>query len=202
MDPMRRRAVLRLFSLSALAVAAAPSLTGCVQDPQDPGLQGSGAVDGVELVAADVERAPGDPATIPAVVAAAHRSGGALFGRLAGTPDNLVLSPYSVQVALAMTANGAAGRTRAELERAIGDVRVERANPGLNALTAHVASLAGPREKADGTPTEVVLDAANSLFGQRDVRWEQPFLDALARDYGAGLRTVAALRARAERLTY
>lgn len=36
----------------------------------------------------------------------------------------------------------------------------------------------------------MALDGANQLFGQSGVAWEREFLDLLAREYGAGLRTV------------
>ena len=36
----------------------------------------------------------------------------------------------------------------------------------------------------------IALDSANQVFGQRDYPWEEPFLDALAASYGAGLREV------------
>lgn len=65
-----------------------------------------------------------------------------------------------------------------------------RFHAGLNALTAYVEGLAGPQDRADGTTAELALDGANQLYGQQGVGWEREFLDLLAREYGAGLRTV------------
>ena len=48
--------------------------------------------------------------------------------------QNLLLSPYSVMQALAMTANGAAGSTRSEMERALGGIPVEMLNEYLYTL--------------------------------------------------------------------
>ncbi len=48
--------------------------------------------------------------------------------------QNLLLSPYSVMQALAMTANGAAGSTRSEMEGALGGIPVEMLNEYLYTL--------------------------------------------------------------------
>lgn len=185
---MNRRDLLKLLSLSTLAVAAAPLLSGCGADEPAPGV----TIEGVDLVAADVPRAAGDPGAIAAVVAAMHATGGALLGTLgAGEQGNVAISPYSVAAALALTANGARGRTLAQLAPVLGGTRgIEEVNGGLNALTSHVESLAGPVEKSDGTRTELALDAANAVFGQQGTTWERPFLETLAASYGAGMNTV------------
>ena len=67
--------------------------------------------------------------------------------------------------ALALTANGAKDETLDQLELVFGGTGIERVNGGLNALTTHLESLAGEVEKSEGTRTELVLDAANALFG-------------------------------------
>jgi serine protease inhibitor len=113
-----------------------------------------------------------------------------LYRRLAATPGNLVCSPYSVAVALAMTRNGAIGRTADEMDRVLHAPGLERFNAGMNALVQRLEDRAGTRRRLTGEESELVLDAANSLWGQHDLRWEQPFLDALAQWYGAGMRLV------------
>ena len=45
---------------------------------------------------------------------------------------NVLLSPYSLMQALAMTANGAAGDTRAEMEQVLGGLPLDTLNSGLN----------------------------------------------------------------------
>lgn len=190
MGMMQRRDVLRLLSLSALAVAAGGSLAACGSDAgpteRDPVTAGD-----VRPVSADVDRVAGDEAAVPGLVAALHATGGALYGSVAADPGtNVAISPYSVLVAMALTLNGAKGATQQQIVDLYGGADVATVNGGLNALTAHVEGLAGPVEKADGTKTELALDAANALFGQQDVTWEEPFLETLAREYGAGLQTV------------
>lgn len=184
---MDRRDLLKLLSLSALAVTAAPLLTGC----GDERAGGTTTSPGTELVAADVPRAAGDEGAIGDVVPAMHATGGSVLGTLgAEVEGNLAVSPYSIAVVLALTANGAVGATRRQLELVSGGIATERVNGGLNALTTHVESLAGEVEKADGTRTELALDSANALFGQEGMRWEQPFLETLAASYGAGMDVV------------
>ena len=76
--------------------------------------------------------------------------GGRVYGALASTDGNLAISPYSIEVALAMTLNGAGGQTAAEMR---------------------------------------------DVLGEGTTPWSKPFLDALASDYGAGMRTVDFIRA-------
>ncbi len=176
------------FRLAALATLASPLAAACGTDEgrQRGGSDVSGGGE-VELVSADVDRAPGDPRAIPGVVAAMHRFAGGVYGALPGDA-NLVLSPYSIAVALGMTLNGAGGTTAEEMRRVLG--ADDRFHAGLNALTAHVEGLAGRQQRADGSKAELELDAANQLFGQQGVDWEAGFLDPLAEQYGAGVRLV------------
>ena len=179
-----RRDALRLAALAALA---SPLLAACGAD--QPGKKGGGStVAGrIEFVSGDAERLPGDPGAIPDVVSALHRFAGGLYGALPAG-DNLVLSPYSVAVALGMALSGAGGTTAREMRDVLG--ADDRYPAGLNALTAHVEGLAATEKRADGSSADIALAAANQLFGQAGVGWETPFLDLLAEQYGAGLRTV------------
>lgn len=183
---MTRRDMIRL---AVLATLAQPLLAACGDGGNDDE-RGAGGVsegDGIELVRSDVERAAGDHGAIPDVVAAMHRFAGGVYGALPAD-GNLVLSPYSIAVALGMTLTGAGGTTAEEMRAVLG--ADEHFHSGLNALTAHVEGLAGRQERADGSEAEIALDAANQLFGRQGVGWEQPFLDVLAEEYGAGMRTV------------
>ena len=63
-------------------------------------------------------------------------------------------------------------------------------NSGLNALQHHLDGRAGVRRRADGTTGVISLDTANSLWAQAGTRWQDEFLHALARSYGAGVRLV------------
>jgi len=173
-----RRAVLRLV----IATAIASSVAACGRGAREVG--------GLALVKSHLARSTGMPDAVPEVVQALHALAGGLYGQLATKQGNLVLSPYSVAVALGMTVPGAAGRTVTEIRHVLG-VRTDTAfHSGLNALSASVEALAGIQYRLDGSTAEVALQSANQLYGQDGVAWERDFLDLLAREYGAGLRTV------------
>ena len=185
-----RRDAIRLAVLAALAqplLAACGSESGDDSGKHSPGGKDVGSGEKLELVSSSVERVAGDPAAVPDVVAAMHRFAGGVYAALP-SDGNLVLSPYSIAVALGMTLNGAAGTTAEEMRTVLG--ADDRFHAGLNALTAHVEGLAGQQERGDGSKADIAIDAANQLFGQQGVGWEEGFLDPLAEQYGAGIRLV------------
>ena len=63
-------------------------------------------------------------------------------------------------------------------------------NGGIGALTRAIEGLAGPVELEDGTSDRIALDSANQLFGDGSTTWGRAFLTVLAKEYGAGMRTV------------
>ena len=142
------------------------------------------------LAVSALARDGGERAFRLGAVAAVQAFTGDLFERLAAKPGNLVCSPYSVAAALAMTRNGARGQTAQELDQVLHVRALDQFNSGLNSLTQLVEGRAGQRVRADGSKATISLDVANSLWGQRDTRWQQAFLDVLARDYGAGMHLV------------
>ena len=162
-----------------LALLATPLVAACRLEDKAGVVRGAGGTS--DLVSSSVARAPGDGAALPAAVRSLWTIGGGLWEQLSGEAGNLALSPYSIATALAMTVNGAAGQTRAEMLAVLAAASADELNQGVNALTREVEALASKK---------VTLAAANQLFGQRGVAWEQDFLDVLAREYGAGLRTV------------
>jgi serpin B len=184
---LSRRDLLHAGTVAGLVVAAPSLFAGCSDGSSSPP-KSTGASGGIRLVSSDVARAAADPAAIGSGAGAVLALGAGLYGHLAGQPGNLALSPYSAAVALGMTVNGAAGPTRDEMLEVLAASDTATLDDGLNALTAYVESLAGPvpHEK----DAEIALASANQLFGQAEVAWERPFLDTLARSFGAGLREV------------
>lgn len=187
---MNRRDVLRVGLLATLGMGVAPGLTGCGSTPSRADKSKGGAVGTGEVAMSQVARTAADASALPAAVDVVHAFGTDLYRRLAARPGNVVCSPYSVAVALAMTRNGARGSTATEMDRVLHAPRLAELNSGFNALALHLDSRAGERRRADGSAAKLSLAAANSLWGQQEVRWEQTFLDALARSYGTGLRMV------------
>jgi serine protease inhibitor len=179
---LTRRDVLRAAALSAVGVAAFPLVTGCGRQPSEAVSTGLATSPAARLVADRSAREPG--------ARAVQAFGTDLFRAMALKEGNLLCSPYSVAVALGMTRNGARGSTAEEMDGVLHTTSAAELNAGLNALTQHVESLAHERERPDGSVAKVTVDAANSLWGQHGVRWERPFLDALAESYGTGMRRV------------
>ena len=115
---------------------------------------------------------------------------GDLYRRLAAAPGNIVVSPYSVAVALAMTRHGAVGTTASEMDAVLHAPSLPRLGAGMNALGQLLDGRAGEVTRPDRTKGTVSLRTANSLWGQRGLTWQPPFLEALGRDFGAGMRLV------------
>jgi serpin B len=174
-----------LQTVGALGLAT-PVLAAC-------GDQRSGTADGdptgLRLVSADVPRSAGDPAALPGVVEAMGAFTLDLWDAVREPVENLALSPYSIAVALAMTANGARGETARDMRSVLHADSLATYNAGMAALTQELAGLAGPVE-VSGKRSEIDLAAANQLFGDVSVQWERAFLTVLAKAYGAGMRTV------------
>jgi len=157
----------------------------------------------MDLISSDLSRAEAGAALTArdAVVSAVTAFSADLFGALASSSTtNLVCSPYSVAVALGMTVQGAAGATATQILAVLHSRDAAVLAEGLNEIDLALV----PRSKAasgsagdNAQPVE--LSSANSLWGQLDVTWQQPFLDVLARDFGTGMRVVDYGRAEAAR---
>ncbi len=103
--------------------------------------------------------------------------------------DNLFYSPYSLSIALAMTYAGAEGETADQMAEALHftlpELQLHAAFNQLDLL------LSGRGEGAEGKDDEGFrLNVVNALWGQRDYDFLETFLDTLAENYGAGLRTL------------
>jgi serpin B len=108
---------------------------------------------------------------------------------------NLLLSPYSIQDALAMTYAGAAGDTRAEMQRVLHYPADDTAlHSGFAELARELAQIqrdsaqaVAAEAKDDGRhpSTPVELHVANRLFVQNGYPLRAPFLALVKDDYGA-----------------
>ena len=99
-----------------------------------------------------------------------------LYGTLRSTDGNLVLSPYSISSALAMTYAGARGQTARQMEQTLHfDQNQTDLHPLFGRLDAALKAARGGNE----------LSIANSLWPQEKYPFREEFLNLLKTDYGA-----------------
>ncbi|MGN7252010.1 serpin family protein [Arthrobacter sp. SAFR-014] len=108
-----------------------------------------------------------------------------------GSSGNVVSSPGSLLVALAMLRAGASGETAAELDSVVG-FPVEKRDEAMNALLVSLGTFDGDPGAVDedNPPRQPVMHAANGLFVDKDVPTGETFLSTLARHYGTGVYPV------------
>ena len=104
--------------------------------------------------------------------------------------SNLVFSPTSIAIALAMTRAGASGTTATEMDVVLHVADPALLAPAMNAMTTSLAERTQTIAVPGSDPIEIRLAIANSLWAQSGFPFEQPFLDVLASQYGAGVELV------------
>ncbi len=131
-----------------------------------------------------------DPADITTLAADNTAFALDFYQQIRDSEENLIFSPFSLSVALTMTMAGAEGSTQAGMADALNLTLPEEAlYPAFDALLLAIqASEEQADEDKEGDPFQ--LNIANSLWGQAGFSFEDPFLDTLARYFGAGLYTV------------
>jgi serpin B len=137
---------------------------------------------------------PGEPTAIPAppeVPAADVRTaaqGDLAFAadlhRKIGGDGNLVYSPASVSLALAMTYAGAAGKTAEEMKTVLHFTLDPEKLHAVNHKRLYTWNGGGKEHR----PYE--LSVADSLWGQKGEPWKKEFTELLKTRYAAGLREV------------
>ena len=135
--------------------------------------------------------APGSPASAAKAI---NTLGLELLAKGTEAKANALLSPYSIQTALAMTFAGAAGDTRAEMARVLhfaGDEAELHASfaalqKALEDVAKRTAADVERMKKAGGGGGDpVTLTVANRLFGQGGYEFRAPFLELVKDTYGA-----------------
>lgn len=104
--------------------------------------------------------------------------------------QNLVFSPASIAIALAMTRAGARGATAAEMDAMLHVGDAASLPHSMNALSAAFDSRTQQVPMPGSDSVDVTLSVANSLWAQQGLAFETAFLDLLATEYGAGLQLV------------
>lgn len=105
-----------------------------------------------------------------------------LYGQLRSEPGNLFLSPFSISVALGMTAAGARGKTREEMTRVL--------HLPDDAPAAFGAVLRSLNEEPDPKKRGFTLTTANALWAQTGYPWRPEYKKLVAEAYLAGLYDV------------
>src|SRR5437879_5263302 len=121
-----------------------------------------------------------------------------LHRQLARGEENLCLSPYSIQSALAMTFAGADGETRTEMARVLhfpsdGDAihaSFAALQNSLNEMAQKTAKIAEQSTKHSGPSEPITLSIANHLFAQSGYDFRDTFQALVKEFYGAPFETV------------
>lgn len=178
---MKQKTLAGIVSVSA---AVALAMTACSVPP--PALLKD---DGVQRVSAEPSAYPAELAQLPA---SARKLGAALLadGGDAGK-GNMVSSPGSLLIALAMLRAGASGATAAEMDSVLG-LPAEHRDEAVNALLASLEAFDGDPGSVDekDPPRQPVLHMANGLFVDKGVPAGEGYLQSLARHYGTGVYPV------------
>jgi serpin B len=145
-------------------------------------------------------RAGGEDASVAA--SAINTLGLELLGKAGPAEANALLSPYSIQSALAMTYAGADGQTRTEMAKTLhypdNDAALHGAFTALQRSLEEIARTTAERAaraKEWGGPSEpITLTVANRLFGQKGYQFRAPFLGLVKENYGAPLAELDFMR--------
>ena len=165
----------------AIALGAVMGLAACAAQAPPELLK----ADGVERASVDREAFPEELATFRD---SALRLGDAL---LASGEGNVIASPGSLLIALAMLRAGASGEAAAEMDAVLGLPVADR-DQAMNALLASLEEYDGDPGSVDeeNPPAKPLVHTANGLFVDKNVSTGRGYLDALAEHYGTGVHPV------------
>jgi serpin B len=121
-----------------------------------------------------------------------------LHRELATGNENLCVSPYSIQSALAMTFAGADGETRTEMARVLhftADASAVAASfaslqHSLEEMSAKTAELVKKSKEFGGPSEPITLAIANKLFAQKGYGFRPAFLSLVKENFGAAFEPV------------
>ena len=121
-----------------------------------------------------------------------------LHRQLATGNDNLCVSPYSIESALAMTFAGADGETRSEMARVLHFPTDASSVPAsfaslqhsLEEMSAKTAELVKQSKKFGGPSEPIMLSIANRLFAQKGYDFRESFLTLMKQNFGAAFELI------------
>ena len=112
-----------------------------------------------------------------------------LYQTLREEDGNLFYSPYSISLALAMTYAGARGETARQMADTLHFTLSQVSlHPAFNSLDIELSRRGEGAKGKDGEGFR--LNIVNAIWGQEGYEFLSEFLDVLAENYGAGLRTL------------
>ena len=166
--------------------------------PSSPGVPAiTPGTDGIALAAVSVPRLTTSGDDDAKAGDAVNAFGLDLYAKLvAADPSaNLVFSPASIELALAMARAGARGTTATEMDTVMHALGTD-ANAGwVTALDQSLNNKTATFQDDMGHAQDVVLRSVNAPFAQRGFALEAPYLQALGERFGAGLRLVDYIKA-------
>jgi len=120
-----------------------------------------------------------------------------LHHQLAKGDENLCISPYSIETALAMTFAGADGETRTEMARVLhltNDAGVfasfSALQHSLEEMSANTAELAKQSKKFGGPSEPIALNIANRLFAQKGYPFRETYLSLVKQNFGGAFEPI------------
>lgn len=107
-----------------------------------------------------------------------------VYQALHSQDGNLILSPFSISLALAMTHAGARGETEAQMAQTLHFPGQEQLHPAFNALDL---ALESEKLNLDKDQEPMQLNIANAVWAEQTFSFLQEYLDTIAVNYGAGI---------------
>ena len=142
------------------------------------------------LARAEAPRASADPGDAIQAGAALDAFGLDLYRSVSAGQVNVVFSPASITLALAMARAGARGQTAPEMDAVMHGAASDDHGSWLNALDQALAARSGTFKDESGKDLTVTLRIANAPFAQQGMPLQPAFLEALAARFGGGVRLV------------
>jgi len=114
-----------------------------------------------------------------------------LHRQLATGDENLCISPYSIDSALAMTFAGADGETRSEMARVLHfpndgvvPASFSALQDSLEQMSTKTAELVKESKKFGGPSEPITLNIANHLFAQKGYHFREVYLSLVKQNFG------------------
>ena len=164
-----------IFKILSILTALGVLMTACAPQPQ------------ANLAISKVQREsqPAAPANdVASLVNGNNAFAFDLYNALRSNDGNLIYSPYSISLALAMTFGGARSETESQMASTLHfDLPQAKLHPAFNALDLGLAQ----NGKAQSKDQPLQLNIANAVWAEQTYPFLQDYLDVIALNYGAGI---------------